>query len=401
MEVVVKKRLAFVVQRYGLEVNGGAEQLVRQMAEHLKDIYDVEVITTKAIDYITWKDEYTESIEVINGITIRRFGVRKPRDIKKFEHISHFVNLPVKLGWIENRWIDEQGPQCPELINYLEQHVDDYDVFTFMTYLYYTTVRGLPKVAHKAILIPTAHDEPTIYMKIYREVFHLPRGLFYCTQTEKRFVEQLFHNEAILNNEGFGGAGVELLPEVDRNVFKKKYQIEHYMVYAGRIDINKGCGQLFEFFDKFKSETKIDIKLVMMGKVIMDVPQRDDILNLGFVSEQEKLEVMSAADFLIMPSQFESLSMVVLEALALGVPVIVNGLCEVLKAHCCISEAGLYYTCYNEFKTSVMTMMNDSNLRKEMGQKGVQYIDQYYRWNSIIKRFSDMVEQISTNTGRE
>ena len=45
----MKRKLAFVVQRYGLEVNGGAELLSRQLVEHLQQQYDIEVLTTKAI----------------------------------------------------------------------------------------------------------------------------------------------------------------------------------------------------------------------------------------------------------------------------------------------------------------------------------------------------------------
>lgn len=110
------KKLALVVQRYGLEVNGGAELLMRQMAEHLNGKYDVEVLTTKAVDYLTWKDEYEKNNEVINGVLVRRFGVKKPRSIKRFGHLSMLIDKPFNMHFLEDKWVDSQGPYCPELI---------------------------------------------------------------------------------------------------------------------------------------------------------------------------------------------------------------------------------------------------------------------------------------------
>ena len=185
------KKLALVVQRYGLEVNGGAELLMRQMAEHLNGKYDVEVLTTKAVDYLTWKDEYEKNNEVINGVLVRRFGVKKPRSIKRFGHLSMLIDKPFNMHFLEDKWVDSQGPYCPELIEYIKANKDKYDVFVFMTYLYYTTVRGIKEVADKSILIPTAHDEPTIYYDVYKDVFTKPSGIFYCTVTEKNLSDMI------------------------------------------------------------------------------------------------------------------------------------------------------------------------------------------------------------------
>ena len=73
-------KIAFVVQRYGEEVNGGAELLCRQVAERLSKYFEVEVITTCAIDYVTWKDEYPSGQDVLNGVVINRFAVDTPRN---------------------------------------------------------------------------------------------------------------------------------------------------------------------------------------------------------------------------------------------------------------------------------------------------------------------------------
>lgn len=389
-----KRKIAWVVQRYGLEVNGGAEMLSRTMAEHLQDRYDIEVLTSKAVDYVTWKDEYEKDEEVINGIKVRRFGVAAPRNPKKFDAFSgRVIGRPHSIE-DENQWFDLQGPLVPDLIKYIEDHAKDYDAFVFMTYLYYTTVKGLPIVKDKAILISTAHDEPPIYLKTFEELFRMPKGMFYLTFEEKKFVERKFGNGDIINNDGFGGSGVEIPYEVDRGRLKREKNIDNYMLYAGRIDEAKGCKELFEFFRKYKKENPSDLKLVMIGKPAMPIPKDDDILALGFVSEQEKYDYMAGANFLIMSSPFESLSIVVLESMTLDRPVLCNGKCDVLKGHCVRSNGGLYYKNYREFEGCVNYLLEHRDIADGIGKNGHKYVDENFRWDKICDRFEDVVERV-------
>ena len=391
----MKRKLAFVVQRYGLEVNGGAELLSRQLVEHLQQQYDIEVLTTKAIEYTTWKNEYTNDVDVINGVTVRRFGVDKPRDLNRFGKFSgKVIGNPEHTMEQEEQWFEMQGPHVPELIDYIKYHADDYEAFIFMTYLYYTTVKGLPLVKDKAILISTAHDEPPIYLKTFDTLFQMPKALFYLTVEEKKFVERKFRNERIINNDGYGGSGVEVPDTIDSQFCKNKYGIDNYMVYAGRIDEAKGCKELFDYFLRYKKENQNDLKLVMMGKPVIPIPKSDDIVSLGFVSDQEKFDVMSGAKFLIMPSPFESLSIVVLEAMTLSVPVVVNGRCDVLKGHCVRSNGGLYYKSYYEFEGCVNYMLTHPDTAAGMGANGRKYVDANYTWEKITDRFIDIVERV-------
>ena len=391
----MKRKLAFVVQRYGLEVNGGAELLSRQLVEHLQQQYDIEVLTTKAIEYTTWKNEYTNDVDVINGVTVRRFGVDKPRDLNRFGKFSgKVIGNPEHTMEQEEQWFEMQGPHVPELIDYIKDHADDYEAFIFKTYLYYTTVKGLPLVKDKAILISTAHDEPPIYLKTFDTLFQMPKALFYLTVEEKKFVERKFRNERIINNDGYGGSGVEVPDTIDSQFCKNKYGIDNYMVYAGRIDEAKGCKELFDYFLRYKKENQNDLKLVMMGKPVIPIPKSDDIVSLGFVSDQEKFDVMSGAKFLIMPSPFESLSIVVLEAMTLSVPVVVNGRCDVLKGHCVRSNGGLYYKSYYEFEGCVNYMLTHPDTAAGMGANGRKYVDANYTWEKITDRFIDIVERV-------
>lgn len=391
------KKVAFVVQRYGAEVNGGAETLARQMAEHLNKEYDVSVLTTKALDYITWEDYYKEDYEVINQVKVRRFPVDKPRNIKEFSRLCKKVldNEKHTLA-MEEEWFDKQGPYSPRLIQYIKDNKDNYDVFIFMTYLYYTTVKGLPAVKDKAVLIPTAHDEAPVYLKTFREIFNMPRGIFYLTHEECEFTQKLFNNSNIINNNGYGGSGIEIPDSVNADFIKDKYGIEDYIVYAGRIDVSKGCKELFKYFKKYKRHNKNNLKLVLIGKEVMKVPHNSNIVSLGFVSEQEKYDVMAGARALIMPSAFESLSIVVLEALGLGIPVICNGKCDVLKGHCKRSGAGIAYEDYRQFEAAINRVINeigsDEDLCRTIRNNAMEYVRNNYTWDIIMKRFNEVIE---------
>ena len=381
----MKKKILFVVQRYGLEVNGGAELHCRQLAERLKDEYDVSVLTTCAIDYVTWKNEYKEGIEHINGVKVIRKKVDFERNQKKFNKISEKLNNEkdnINLG-IE--WQEAQGPHSAELIKYLEDHKDDYDVIIFLTYLYYTTYFGLKVAPEKSILIPTAHDEPPIYYSIFNETFNLPKAILYSTTTERDFVNKRFKNDYIESD--IVGLGVDINENAQDINLEKTFGIkDDYVVYIGRIDESKGCKEMFEYFLEYKKIYNSNLKLVLAGKSAMEIPGNKDIVTLGFVSEDEKVNLIRKSKLLILPSKFESLSLSTLEAMYLKVPVLLNGKCEVLKQHAILSNGGLYYENKWEFIETLDYLIRNSKIAERMGENGRKYVDVNYKWNIIIKK---------------
>ena len=188
----MRKKIALVNQRYGVEVNGGSEQLCRQLAEKLSGKYDIEVLTTCALDYTDWKNYFKEGIEYVEGIKVRRFKVERPRDLIKFNKMCERVLCGEHSDEEEQEWIDEQGPYCPQFIEYIKENSGNYDVIIFMTYLYYLSARGLLLGLENAVLLPTSHDEPPIYLRHYAKVFKGAKGFIYNTAEEKELTERMF-----------------------------------------------------------------------------------------------------------------------------------------------------------------------------------------------------------------
>jgi len=386
-----KKRIAIVNQRYGMEVNGGSEYYTRMLAEHLSSFYDIEIITTCARDYNTWENYYEPGEADVHGIIVHRFPVRKTRQQMGFlwiNRIRRFIPFLRKL--IEKRWIAAQGPYSPECIEYMKKNSDRYDCFIFVTYLYYLTVYGMKTVDAKKILIPTAHDEEYIYMNIYKDVFTKADSIIYLTEEEKQFVENKFHTDFIRNI--VAGMGIDVPQVVKPEEFRKSFNIEgDYIIYAGRIEEGKGCGELVGFYMKYSECSRRNINLVLMGKNTMDIPIGNGIITTGFVSEEDKYNGMAGALALVLPSEHESLSISVLEAMALGVPVLVNGKCSVLKAHCEKSGAGYSYRNYEEFKDTLDKLVSSSELRNSLGEKGRTYVAQNYDWNNILAAVCNLI----------
>ena len=385
-------KVAFVVQRYGLEVNGGAEFHCRLVAEHLSKYFDVEVLTTCAVDYQTWKNEYPAGTETLNGVHVRRFPVDYERDLLKFNKFSEKIFGNVHTYEDEIKWMKLQGPYSTKLLNYLKNNKDEYTCFIFFTYLYCTTFFGLPLVKERALLVPTAHDEPPIYLSIFNSLFKQVRGFIYNTEEEQNFIISKFQVANIPSD--VVGVGIDIPDRIDAASFVQKYNLDNFIIFVGRVDESKGCQELFDYFLRYKKEKKSSIKLVLLGKETMVVPKEADILSLGFVSEQDKFNGIKSAKLLIMPSKYESLSMVLLEAWLCNTAVLVNGKCDVLKGQCIRSNAGLYYENYDEFEGCLDLLLSDDNMRDTLGKNGLTFVLQNYSWKIIEQKYISFLEDI-------
>jgi glycosyltransferase involved in cell wall biosynthesis len=384
-------KVAFVVQRCGLEVNGGAETLCLKIAARMTKYWDVEIITTCALDYLTWKNYYPPGVTEVAGVRIQRFPVAQQREIDAFNRLSevmyshlHTVSLAEQEAWMQ-----AQGPWSPELISYVKQHQNQYDAFIFFTYLYATTYFVLPLVADKAYLAPLAHNEWTIYLSMWDALFEKACNFIFNTPEERDFVKARFAKIGL--DGAVAGIAVEPATIHDGHKFRQQNNIHGpFLLYVGRVDPSKGCQELFDYFIELRSHETSPRKLVLLGKPTMAIPNHPDIIALGFVDEQTKWNALAACDLLVMPSPYESLSIVLLEAWAVGKPVLVNGRCEVLVGQCKRSHGGLWYGNQTEFQVALNMM--DETVRKQLGLQGKKFVESNYVWSKIEDAYLELIK---------
>lgn len=388
-----KKRIAIVVVRYGEEVDGGAEQLARWLAESLTDQVEIEVITTCALDYGSWTNHFPSGESELNGVTIKRFAVDVPR-AAAIDSLTRRIRFQTHDLEDEIAWVRAQGPYSSTMLRYIKESHDRVDFFIFVTYLYAPTFFGLPLVADKAILIPTAHEEWYVRLPVFRALFSLPRLVVYLTEPEMAHVHKATGNEQVPGV--VVGVGLDTPVDISAARFREKYDLDGpFLIYVGRIDEAKNVPELLEFFTRFQQEYGRDLKLVLLGKAHFPLPQHPDIVSLGFVSEQDKYDALQASTLLIIPSKLESLSIVALEAWQMKKPVLANGQCAVLKDQCRRSNGGLYYHTYDEFVLTLRKMLDHPHLRSVMGRQGSRFVAQNYDWRIILAQYQAIFAALS------
>lgn len=387
-------KIAVVVQRYGADINGGAELHARYVAEHLARHVSVEVITTCASDYITWRNERSAGTEQVHGITVRRFPVSRERTPDDFGDWSARVFTRPHSVNDELAWLDAEGPTSPSLVEYLRAHDADYDFFIFFSARYYHAYHGARAVAHKAILVPTAERDGALGLSIFGPLFRGVRALMYNSYEERALIQGISGNHDVPGVVVGIGSDIPERPRAAR--FRQKFGMhDRFAIYVGRIDENKGCRELFDFFMRYSTAMLEGLHLVLIGNPIIPIPSHPRIHHLGFVSDQDKFDAMAAADLLVMPSYFESLSMVALEAWALGRPVLANAACDVLQGQCRRSNAGLYYRGYPEFFETLRAIDMNPALAATLGANGQRYFQAHYSWPVIERKYLDMLERLS------
>ena len=384
-------RVAFIVQRCGQEVNGGAEAHCLQVAQRMSKHWDTEVLTTCALDYMTWADHYPPGPEETGGTIIRRFPVDHPREVESFNRLSgelHGRQQSVTMAEQE-QWMRAQGPVSSALLEYLAANRDEYNAFIFFGYLYAPTYFGLPIVQEKAFLAPLAHDEWTIYFSMWDQFFTLPRRLIFNTSFERDFLHRRFPD---LRLDGpVVGVGIEPPPAFHPERFRQRYRLtEPFLLYLGRIDESKGCGRLIEDFIDGSNAGTIPQKLVLAGNEVMPIPFHDDVIHLGFIDHEQKWDALAACDWLIMPSPHESLSMALLEAWAAGRPALVAAEAEVLVGLCRRANAGLWYRDLADLQTILRVI--DDRAKEALGANGQRFVEENYSWERVEAAYIQLLQ---------
>lgn len=381
-----KSKIAFIIPRYGFDINGGAELHCRQLAEKLTFYYDVTVLTTCAQNYMIWDNFYNEGDEKVNNVLVKRFKNDQQRNKLYFDKLSSdLINNDHPTNSCINQWMQSQGPVSNGLCNYIDYNHHNYCCFIFFSYSYATTWFNIKTVSSKSILIPLVHEDWCLKLGIWDNIFKQCKFIIFNSEPERKLVKKLYPTSYQISKT----LGVGVSPPLNIHSSLTSFENLLFYVYVGRVEHSKGCQELFDYHLKLQDDFP-SLHLILVGKVEMPIPRCNTVISLGYISEELKFKVIQQSQFVVLPSTFESLSMITLEAFTLGKVVLGNYYCNVMRYHYKKSRACLLYKNFKNFQKSIKLLLNIKK-QNRLGKRAKKYIQKHYNWNSIIKEYQSII----------
>ena len=115
----------------------------------------------------------------------------------------------------------------------------------------------------------------------------------------------------------------------------------------------------------------------------------------GMLPDEERLHALEAATVVVVPSPYESLSLLALEAFAVGTPVLANARAEVLVEHCRRSNAGPVLRGSLGVRRGAEAAAEGRAAAEAMGRNGKAYINRHYRWSSILGKYERLFTRLA------
>lgn len=395
----LSKKIGFVIPWYSEKIPGGAEMALRGITTelHARGV-ELEILTTCVKEFsANWNENYfKEGIEVIHGFNVRRFKVRK-RDTAAFDAVNARLLHGQKLTKEEEETYAREMVNSPSLYKYIEEHKDEYSVFVFIPYMFGTTYYGMQICPEKSVAVPCFHDEPYVYLDIFKPVFEKAAGLIYNAAPEYDLANRVFDLKSV--RQEVAGVGVDVSLTSDAVRFREKFGInDPFILYAGRKDSGKNVDTLVKYFSEYVKRQETDLRLVLIGGGNIELPkeltENGRIVDLGFIDLQDKYDAQAAAELLCQPSHNESFSLVIMESWLCGRPTLVSADCAVTKNFVSESNGGLYFKDYFEFEGCVNYIVNNKEAAVVMGENGNRYVKERFSWDAVTEKYMRLFSEI-------
>ena len=392
------RRVAVILPRYGASLGGGAETLTRELFLKLIEYGIItygEVWTTCALDHRTWKNELPVGTTIEDGLKVSRFSVDE-RDLEPFVQAEMKLSNAEELSLVEQvRWM-ENGVNSKALYQHIEQNHAEFDVLLFAPYLFPTSFWGPLIAPEKSVLIPCLHDEPYAYNSIFGALFSKVRGVFFNASAEQKLAESIYYNAELEKKSGVVGLGFEIKGRQSQSVEKFKLTPKNYLLFSGRKERGKNLPLLLDYYEKLEPTVKRNLPLVLIGSGQIDFRDKlpEFVVDLGFVSEEEKFELMAGALALCQPSTNESFSIVLLEAFLQQTPALVHADCAVTSGHVLTANGGLCFKDSSEFAASVKLLLESPQVALKLGCQARSYVEQNFNWDCVVSRAKETLERV-------
>lgn len=389
----VGRRIVLVANRYGEGVAGGAEMVLAELGHGLKKRgWEVDVATSAARDHYTWENAFPTGESVEDGIRVHRFSAQYRRRSRERQRIGDMItagaDVPVPDQY---RWMNG-GVRVPGLYEYLVDHAADYRAIVLAPYGFWTTFAGAQVAPERTILLPCLHDEPEAYLEIYRPIFEGSRGLWFQSQPEAELARRIFE---LPERTAVIGSGIDVPTQYDPEGFRRRLGLEgRFAFYAGRREWGKGWPDLVRGLEHAQAVLPEPLPLVTCGVgELGPVPAGLHVIDVGYLSDQERSDAMAAAFVYLQPSAVESFSRTIMEAWLAGTPVIANAASAVVSWHCERSRGGLLYRDRFELAESLRLLLERPALGEAMAARGRGYVLENYRWEGVLDRAERLLEE--------
>ena len=385
-------RIAFVPPRFGPGVVGGSEALSREIATGLaRRGWDVDILTTCAVDHYTWLNSLRAGVTREDGLTVRRFETvhhysRVTTEVQLAIQARKPSSLDSQLNWLSGRF------SVPDLFLYLLTHGSDYEHVIFSPYLFWTATVCMPLVADRAVVIPCLHDEEYARLDVVRRVLADPKKVWFLSEPEHQVAHRLGR---VAKDHVVTGAGIDPPAAYDPDGFRRKYGVSRpFALYAGRREADKGWDWLLATFSEALRVSGVDLDLVTIGVGKVSVPSvlSDRVIDLGFLSDDDRNDAFAAATVYLQPSKMESFSRSVMEAWLAGTPVLATAEGEVVAWHCDRSGGGLTFRGAADLAGELAAICNSPDKAREMAGKGREYVLREYAWPIVLDRMEAELE---------
>ena len=396
-----RKPVALVIPWYGDDIRGGAEKECNYLAHSLTDAgQSVEVFTTcvKDASCDRGKNTIKPGTYIESGICVRRFAVREDRNLSQYAEANGRIYHNNGFTLEDEETYFREDINSEEMYRFIRENQDGYRAFIFIPYMYGITFNGAACCPKKSILIPCLHDESYAYMQILKQRMNSFQGMIFLSKPEKDLAIRLYGLDKVKMAVLGGGLDTAWAASCNGEGFREKYGIsQDFILYAGRKDAGKKADELIRFFVRYKQETEDpNLKLVLIGggKLPVSIPAnyRADVIDLGFVSVEDKHNAFAACTILCNPSYFESFSLVIMEGWLAKKPVLVSEHCAVTTEFARETNGGLWYQNYAEFQGCVSYLLQNRDVCDTMGQNGFRYVMEHFTHERIAQNYLEFIE---------